>query len=137
MGSPFRKDENGAIAVEFALILIPLVVLVFGIIEFGRFFSVYQVYQGAVREGGRYAAVRTAAGASPSLADIQSRVDEAAEPYAADLDETQITVTNPCTAATAGEPVTVSWTQSFEINIPMVPTITLDDKLFESSFRCE
>ena len=37
-----RRNEHGASAVEFALIMIPFFVLIFGLIEYGWYFYVAQ-----------------------------------------------------------------------------------------------
>jgi Flp pilus assembly protein TadG len=42
-----RRDEGGAAAVEFALIMIPFFVLVFGLVEYGWYFYVAQNTSGA------------------------------------------------------------------------------------------
>jgi Flp pilus assembly protein TadG len=47
--------EHGAIAVEFALILPVLLLLVFGIVDFGHAWYVRHVLQNSCREGARYA----------------------------------------------------------------------------------
>ncbi len=49
--------DEGSSAVEFALVLPVLVLLVFGIIEFGRAFNAYVTVTHAAREGARMAAV--------------------------------------------------------------------------------
>ena len=51
------KDKSGQSLVEFALVLIIMLLLVVGIIEFGRAFNVYQVLTNASREGARLAAL--------------------------------------------------------------------------------
>ena len=51
------SGENGAIAVEFAVIFPLLAVLVFGIIEFGITLSREEQWTSAARDGARYAAV--------------------------------------------------------------------------------
>jgi Flp pilus assembly protein TadG len=51
------RKEQGAAAVEFALILPILVILVFGIIEFGRAYNAQVSLTGAAREGARHMAV--------------------------------------------------------------------------------
>lgn len=50
-------NEKGASAVEFALILIPLIILIFAIFEFGILFNNYIALTHAAREGARLAAV--------------------------------------------------------------------------------
>jgi Flp pilus assembly protein TadG len=47
------KDEDGASAVEFALLFIPFTVLLFGLIEFGFYFWTAQTTSGAARETAR------------------------------------------------------------------------------------
>ena len=69
------RDE-GVAAVEFALILPVLALLLFGVLEFGRVWSQYQVFQGAAREGARCAAVQ-ASGFSDC--DIQPAINNAAD----------------------------------------------------------
>ena len=44
-----RRREHGAAAVEFAIVSTVLFMIVFGIIEFGRTYSQYEVMQGAAR----------------------------------------------------------------------------------------
>ena len=48
-------SEHGAIAVEFAIILPVLLLLVFGIIDFGHAWFMRHVLQNSCREGARYA----------------------------------------------------------------------------------
>lgn len=63
--------DRGAVAIEFALVLPLLVILVFGIIDFGRLFNAQETLTQAAREGARLAALndpntcsRTAAAAT-------------------------------------------------------------------------
>ena len=55
----YRFSQRGASAVEFALILPLLIVLTFGIIEFGLLMYNQQVLTNAAREGARYGIVQT------------------------------------------------------------------------------
>lgn len=55
------SDERGASAVEFALVLPLLAVIVFGIIDFGFFFGQFNEVRHAAREGARIAAVSNVA----------------------------------------------------------------------------
>ena len=49
------RGEHGAVAVEFAIILPILLLLVFGIIDFGHAYYMKHVLQNSCREGARYA----------------------------------------------------------------------------------
>ena len=53
----FGRDERGQALVEFALVLPILLILVLGIIEFGRAWNLHQTITHAAREGARLAAV--------------------------------------------------------------------------------
>ena len=130
------KNEDGGSSVEFAFILPILLMLVFGITEFGRVYSQNQVYQSAAREGGRYAAVRNSAGLGPTTAEVRARVMTAAEPYNGNITSTSIAVSKQCSSTTVGDIVTVSWEQPVTIDIPLIPTVDIDLNI-KSAFRCE
>jgi Flp pilus assembly protein TadG len=136
----FTRDrisrEEGVAAVEFALILPVLALLLFGVLEFGRVWSQYQVFQGAAREGARCAAV-----ASTSECDIQTAIDQAAEPYQPDANATVEILgggaaPEGCTDSDQGEDVQVSWDQSLDINIPFWSDVTVTPTI-KAVFRCE
>ena len=55
--SKILKKEKGASAVEFALILTPLIILIFAIFQFGILFNNWIALTYAAREGARLAAV--------------------------------------------------------------------------------
>jgi len=63
-----RRDEGGAAAVEFALVLIPLLYLVFGLIQYGWYFYAMQSGSSAVGDAARRAAV----GNCQTVAQIQT-----------------------------------------------------------------
>lgn len=53
-GRPFLRSSEGSAAVEFALILNLLLLMIIGMLEFGLAFSMRQVIINASREGARY-----------------------------------------------------------------------------------
>lgn len=132
--------DRGAVAVEFALILPVLLLIVVGTIEFGRVYSQWQVYNGAAREGARCAAVMASTfGECTSLGDVQARIDDASDPYADPPDATITTggVTGTgCTNTTVGQDVTVSWQQPLKLSIPFWKDVEFDTTV-EATFRCE
>jgi Flp pilus assembly protein TadG len=128
--------EEGVAAVEFAIILPVLALILFGVLEFGRVWSQYQLYQGAAREGARCAAVKV-----DSDCDIQDSIDRAAEPFQTSNPATVQLVgggalPNGCTTDTVGEDVQVSWEQNLEVNIPFWKDVTLTPTI-KAVFRCE
>ena len=129
--------EEGVAAVEFALILPVLALMLFGILEFGRVWSQYQVFQGAAREGARCAAVQAT---EFSDCEIQPAIDNAAEPYDPDVNAAvKIGTSNApagCTDADQGKDVQVSWQQPLDINIPFWSDVTVTPTI-KAVFRCE
>ena len=64
-----RKDRRGAAVVEFAVIAPVFILLVFGMIEYGRMVMVQQILTNAAREGARKAVLD-----GISTSDVQSAV---------------------------------------------------------------
>jgi Flp pilus assembly protein TadG len=73
-----RSSQKGAAAVEFAIVLLPLILITFGIIEFGTYLYNQQVITNASREGARAGIVASSPRVTPAA--IKSIVDN----YAAD-----------------------------------------------------
>ena len=58
-GKVSKGRRWGATAVETALVMIPLIMFVFGVFEYGRFLMVRQMVDNAAREGARQAVIGT------------------------------------------------------------------------------
>ena len=91
-GGRSRHAERGAVAVEFALILPLLLMLVLGIIEFGFGYHAWDATQNAGREGARLGAVSS----------DQFAIIARAEGTASLLDQNLLDVTITCQHATGG-----------------------------------
>jgi Flp pilus assembly protein TadG len=78
--------ERGAVAVEFAIIFPILLLLVFGIIDFGFGFHAWDASENAAREGARVGAVN----ANPS------EIIDRAESASSSLDQSKLTVDIGC-----------------------------------------
>ena len=75
------KKQHGASAVEFAILLPFLVVLVFGIIEFGLLLYNQQVITNAGREGARYGVVARPEGYKINEAAVEAKVNSFASSH--------------------------------------------------------
>lgn len=134
------RTQDGAAAVEFAIVAGLLFMLIFGMIEYGFAFFEMQTLRGAAREGARVAAVggddgqiqdrivAASAGSLPSgfsgwNAVPGDRCDSGGNPDQSVL----VQITGPY-------PGNVQ--QAFQIDVPFLPPITLDPTI-EGSFRCE
>ncbi len=69
------KRDSGTAAVEFAIIMPILIVLLFGIVEFGLIFYNKAVITNASREGARYGIVFRNPGEERTCADITSVIN--------------------------------------------------------------
>jgi Flp pilus assembly protein TadG len=104
------KKNRGQAMVEFALVLPILLLLLFGMIEFGRVFHEYLVVTHAAREGAR---VATLGGTD---AEILSSVNIAA-------DSVPVTVIVPLGTRVRGSQVTVTVTSQVPIITPLFSSI--------------
>jgi Flp pilus assembly protein TadG len=59
--SKIKRDDRGAVMVEFAVVLPVLLLILLGIIEFGRAYNTQVSIQAAAREGARELALRHSA----------------------------------------------------------------------------
>ncbi|MHB8511927.1 MAG: TadE family protein [Actinomycetota bacterium] len=133
------ESERGAAAVEFAIVMSVLFMLVFGIVEFGIAYNRSQGLEAAAREGARAASV------GASYDEITARVQAAQSLFT----PTDIIVTTvppssgsvrPCQIAGIGNTVTVSAVvapnPAYAIAIPLWGNETITYNA-AGVFRCE
>jgi len=104
------RDERGQTMTEFAIILPVLVVMLFGIIQFGIVFNNYVTLTDAVRAGAREASVARQS-ANPSAA-----ATAAVRSSAANLNQSNLNVT-VTSGWQPGADVTVAATYPFSISL--------------------
>ena len=121
------RDERGAAAVEFALVVGLLLTVLFGITGFGKAYGEVVALTGAAREGARRAAVRADTG------EVVGAVRDAAAPYVVNGN---ISVSTQCDETNQGEQVTVSWTEPIVIDLVLLGTRT-ETRDIAAVFRCE
>ena len=85
-----RERQRGAFLVEAALIVLPFLLLIFGIIEFGIVTRAHNFVSYAAREGTRYASVRGVESGVPTDAD---HVRDFVRGHAVGLDASNLSVT--------------------------------------------
>jgi len=111
-----RASERGAAALEFALVLPILLMLVFGIITFGRAYHAKVELAGGVREGARALAL------GKSSAEAQAATIDAAGGLALSAGDVQ---TSGCPAGGADGTARVEASYDLEYAIPLVASGTL------------
>jgi Flp pilus assembly protein TadG len=103
-----KAADRGSVAVEFALVLPVLLLIVFGIIDFGRALNAQIELTGAARDGARLAALgyssaavqAEVAAAAPDLSGITTTVEASCSPDAGPADNAQVDVSDPFTFIT-------------------------------------
>lgn len=124
-------DERGASLAEFALVLPVLLMILFGLIEFGVAFSRSQAIEAAAREGGRLASLSTS-----DHAAVSARVQQTLGPGPFDGPAQVSLVPSGGCAGRQGQSVTVTVEVAHRITVPFVMdrNVTLTG---QSVFRCE
>jgi len=109
------QTEDGGVAVEFALLLPALLLLVFGIIQFGILFNNYIAITHAAREGVRWAALE-----EPESV-VKDKAVAAAPSLNPAIDPANITVDPPeRSIVNQGEPVEVTVSYTAPIIVPFL-----------------
>jgi Flp pilus assembly protein TadG len=160
---PKRTRDSGAAAVEFVLVLPILIMLVFGIIEFGLYFAQQLSVSNAARQGARYAAVPNYDdnGVSQSTcAAILQQVQNAAGTIGMSGSDVSVTVTTtgggsgcptasadtdlgsdattvPCAGSQLGDTVRVEAHFTGHLIIPLVLADPSVDVTSTGTYRCE
>ncbi len=115
------RHDRGAAAVALALVLPILIMLVFGIIEFGRFYNAQVQLTGAAREGARIMVIKAAA---PSA---QTDAKNAAEAYAPECAVAPVCTYDPNPInCTAGSSVTYRVKKAWVLDLPPFIKKTFD-----------
>jgi Flp pilus assembly protein TadG len=151
------RQEGGAAAVEFALIVGVLAMLLFGMLQFGVAFFQLQNLRAATREGARIGAVKG------TVADIQGEVQRVSgvSSFGSSLTilkqspagtYTAVTgsTTRPCVVTSGPAPISVKTNINlndnglpnglkdiFTVDIPLMPSISLRSAQVYGEFRCE
>jgi Flp pilus assembly pilin Flp len=147
------RGQEGAAAVEFALIVGVLAMLLFGMLQFGLAFFQLQNLRAATREGARVGAVggtqaeiraqvedNARAGSLGSSLYIQTRTGNSA-PVTATGDKPCVPdASTPPGSVIAGinlQTAPAGLQNIFTVDIPLLPEIDLRSANVEGEFRCE
>lgn len=118
-----RRADRGASAVEFALVMLPLFYLVFGIMQYGWYFYSMQAGASAVGDATRRISVGDCTNSAELKTMLKNRLGAATTADASALNPS-VTYTNAdgTTTAKIGGTVTVSLTfPSIDMNFPFIP----------------
>ena len=120
-----RRTENGAAAVEFALVMLPLVVLLFGAIQYGLYFWAMQGGSDIARSMARASAVgdATVSTCADFRSDVRSQVNGLTGSGAtATITRSFVDAQSPADGLTVGDKVRVEVRfKSADMHFPFVP----------------
>ena len=125
--------RRGAVATETALVLAPVLTLIFGVFEYSRLLMAWNLLDNAAREGCRYAVVNNT---DPTItADVQSTVNKymagqssAFSNFTVTVTGTHQGVTTAVNNLTAGDMLTVTVSGTFHF-MNIIPFIKLPTSL--------
>jgi Flp pilus assembly protein TadG len=130
-GSRSGRQEDGAAAVEFALIIAPLLLVVFGLIQYGFYFYAEQAGSSAANSALRQLAVGNCQDSTKLATYVNSRISGAASGTATITtnyyDATGTAVTNTPVAQNVPIGGTVKLTiqfQAIDMHLPLVPFLS-------------
>lgn len=124
----YRHRLHGQSLVEFSLVVLFMVLLMIGIIDFGRLFFTYGTVANAAREGARYGVIH------PSIDDSSIRADPNNIEYRTrdklailgNADSPPLVeISYPENCATMGCPVSVKVSAYYKSWTPLIPAFTV------------
>ena len=139
-----RSEQDGAAAVEFALVLPILVLILFGIINFGVIFAQNLALGNGARQAARFGVVE-----GRTCDDIVAEARNNSDSIAMNGDDVAVTVRRgagfsctgggsiPCEDSAANDSVRVELTITSNVLVPFPPMPETIDLEGEGEFRCE
>ena len=133
-----RGGESGMAMVETVIVLPLLLMLLFGVVEFGVAFARWQVVSNAAREGARQAILYRAPGTcdiGEVAAEVRDRVRTYGSSIGIDLLDADISVAGTCAAGSSS--VTVTFRHDFSVLPNLASVSTGIDLVGSSTMRNE
>lgn len=116
-----RRGDEGASAVEFAIVAIVLIMLLTGIVQFGYTFFQYLEIVHAAREGARWASLSLDEGTVSDPDSVRGRVAAAAPGLSPGLTDDQIAISQ--TTVDGQQAVTVRVQYTSPVFMPLIGDI--------------
>jgi hypothetical protein len=124
-----RRDQKGVSSVEFALVMVPLFLILYGLITFGMMFALKQSMENAASEAAR-AAIGASDPEATASATVADRLDWLGSNYNAG--DSPLPSEAPCVYDITKQCITVTVTYPYKTK-PLLPLAPLMDLFVPSS----
>lgn len=127
-GPDQEGKQRGQSLVEMAIMMVVLLLIMGGVLDFGRMYFTYLALQNAAGEGAVYGAINPeweTNSDNPNPDNITYRVQTESTGNLIDWSTTNVTVDAPLIAG--GEPITVSVSYTYTVITPMIQVFTGPD----------
>lgn len=125
LGRKQPDSEQGQSLVEMAVMMVVFLMIMAGVLDFGRMYFTYLALQNAAGEGASYGAINPTwidSGDNADPNNITYRVQNESTGTLIDWSQTTVEVDVPSLAA--GSPITVTVSYTYEVITPMMQVIT-------------
>ncbi|MGM0501113.1 MAG: TadE/TadG family type IV pilus assembly protein [Bacillota bacterium] len=114
------QDKKAQAIVELVLVLPILLLLLFGIVEFGRIFHAYLVIANSAREGARVGSIKN------SDSQITTAVEDSVSPSNLDLNQLTIDISPTEGSRSSGDSLTVEVEYQVDLFLPIITNLLPD-----------
>jgi Flp pilus assembly protein TadG len=132
------SKRSGAAALETALVMIPMVMLLFGVFEYGRLLMDWNLLNNAAREGCRYALVHNTDSTIATdvknvvLAKMSGRDTASFASFSVSMSGKHLGVSTPINNLVPGDMITVSVSGQYKF-LNIIPFVTMPTLTINSS----
>ena len=114
-----KRNERGAVAAEFAIVLPVLLLMIIGTMEFGLMMYGREVVTNATREGARYGIVAQ----SPPVTSSEMITQATNYLTGTGVSPARVTFSVPACCGATGTPVTLAAVYRYQWFVPYIPTL--------------
>jgi Flp pilus assembly protein TadG len=129
----FKRDKRGVAAVEFAIVIVPLLLFMFGIIEFSRAYWTKEALQQTAIETARCMGLQLATAGCTSTSGGQAYAGSVGNSWGLTIPTSNVTIATGTTCGGVSGFVTVQITYTFHTVVPHLIAGLFNETLYASA----
>ncbi len=129
----FKCDRRGVAAIEFAIVIVPLLLFMFGIIEFSRAYWAKEALQQTAVDTARCMGLGLSTAGCTTTSGGQAYAVSVGSTWGLTIPTSNVTITTSTTCGTVPGFVTVQITYTFKTVVPDLIAGLFDDTLYASA----